>query len=114
VRGVNDRPEDIEALIEALRPMRIDRIQLNTVVRPPAEQFALPVSSERLTTVARALHQALALPVDLPFVAEAEGTAPLQVQTDETAPHAGCRWNISGGTGAGNCRNGPTAALHRC
>lgn len=48
VRGVNDRPEDIEALIEALRPMRIDRIQLNTVVRPPAEQFALPVSSERL------------------------------------------------------------------
>jgi len=66
-RDINDAFEDIEALIAAIRPMRVDRLQLNTVVRPPAEPFARPVAQERLTAFASQLHQALALPVDLPF-----------------------------------------------
>lgn len=67
VRDVNDSAEDIEALVAALRPMRIDRIQLNTVVRPPAEPSALPLSRQRLLDIAGVLHATLALPVDLPF-----------------------------------------------
>lgn len=66
-QGINDAPEDIEALITAIRPMRVDRLQLNTVIRPPAEAFALPVAQERLAAIADQLHQALNLPVDLPF-----------------------------------------------
>ena len=68
-QGINDgaEDEDIEALIAAIRPMRVDRSQLNTVIRPPAESCARPVAQERLA--ASQLHQALALPVDLPFTA---------------------------------------------
>ena len=68
-QDINDGAEDIEALIAAIRPMRVDRLQLNTVIRPPAEPFARPVAQERLTAIASQLHQALALPVDLPFTA---------------------------------------------
>ena len=66
-QGVNDAPEDIEALIAAIHPMRVDRLQLNTVVRPPAEDFALPVAQERLAVIASQLQQAKNVPVDLPF-----------------------------------------------
>ncbi len=88
VQGVNDAPEDVEALIAALRPMRIDRIQLNTVVRPPAEGFALPVSRERLTEIARSFEKALGLPVDLPFVPTTGETAPTLQGGRANAPAA--------------------------
>ena len=67
VREMNDAPEDIEALMTVIRRMRIDRIQLNTVVRPPAEGFARPLSRERLIEIAQLLHKEIDLPVDLPF-----------------------------------------------
>jgi len=67
VQGLNDAPEDIAALLPALGRMRIDRIQLNTVVRPPAEAWARPLSRERLTAIAGHMHRELGLPVDLPF-----------------------------------------------
>jgi len=81
VRGMNDGPEDIEALVAVLRPMRLDRIQLNTVVRPPAEPFARPVENDRLTAVAALLRRELGLPVDLPFVPATATTAPLETNT---------------------------------
>jgi len=78
VRGMNDAPEDIAALVAALGRMRIDRIQLNTVIRPPAEAWAHPLSRKRLTAIAGHLRRELGLPVDLPFavpdVREAEPT----------------------------------------
>ncbi|MGE4559692.1 MAG: radical SAM protein [Desulfobulbus sp.] len=85
-RGMNDAPGDIDALIAAIRPMRIDRIQLNTVVRPPAETFAQAVSHRDLAAIARRFRQALALPVDLPF---APATAPMLPEKSCTAavPH---------------------------
>jgi wyosine [tRNA(Phe)-imidazoG37] synthetase (radical SAM superfamily) len=77
VQNINDSQEDIEALVSVIRPMRLDRIQLNTVVRPPAEYFARPVSAGRLKEVADFLHNTLALPVDLPYISTDQ---PLQVQ----------------------------------
>ncbi|MGI6656008.1 MAG: radical SAM protein [Desulfobulbus sp.] len=68
VRGVNDAPEDIDALLRAVRPMRIEKIQLNTVMRPPAEESAQPVSREVLTAVGQRFQAALGIPVELPFV----------------------------------------------
>jgi wyosine [tRNA(Phe)-imidazoG37] synthetase (radical SAM superfamily) len=92
-RGINDAPEDIAALVAAIRPMRIDRIQLNTVVRPPAESFAQAISSQRLTALGAHFHHALDLPVDLPFAPAPEplppagppaATAPLTARATET------------------------------
>ncbi|MDD2463832.1 MAG: radical SAM protein [Desulfobulbus sp.] len=77
-QGINDAPEDIDALIAAICPMRIDRIQLNTVVRPPAETFALAVSARELSAIAERFQHALALPVDLPFVPATKPILPEQ------------------------------------
>ncbi len=50
--GINDSDEDIEALCRVTRRMRLERIQLNTVARPPLEFFARPVAPERLQEIA--------------------------------------------------------------
>ena len=51
VEGLNDSPEELEALRKAAERISPDSIQLNTVVRPPAEIDAKPVSSERLEKI---------------------------------------------------------------
>lgn len=51
-RDINDSDEDIAALAGVTRQMRLDRIQLNTVARPPLEEFANPVPASRLRAVA--------------------------------------------------------------
>jgi wyosine [tRNA(Phe)-imidazoG37] synthetase (radical SAM superfamily) len=52
VRGVNDNRENIDALIRVIRRMKLSRVQLNTVARPPLEKFAQPVSREDLQKIA--------------------------------------------------------------
>jgi wyosine [tRNA(Phe)-imidazoG37] synthetase (radical SAM superfamily) len=68
VRDGNDAPEDIAALIALIKVMRLDRIQLNTVARPPAEVSAQPLSHDRLSAIAALLRRELRLPVDVPSV----------------------------------------------
>ena len=51
VRRVNDAPEEIERMRTVASEIGPDRIQLNTVVRPPAEAFARPVSPEELRRI---------------------------------------------------------------
>jgi wyosine [tRNA(Phe)-imidazoG37] synthetase (radical SAM superfamily) len=51
VKGMNDSPAEIEALSAAIKRIDPDSIQLNTVVRPPAESTALPVSGEKLEEI---------------------------------------------------------------
>lgn len=48
VKGINDSPAHIEALKEAIAKIQPDRVQLNTVVRPPAEKFARALSREEM------------------------------------------------------------------
>ncbi len=85
-RGMNAAPDDINALIAAIRPMRVDRIQLNTVVRPPAEIFALAVPFPELTAIGDRFRQALGLPVDLPTAPVAEPILPDQPCTAAPLP----------------------------
>ncbi len=54
VQGINDSNEEIAALCQAAGRMRLDRIQLNTVARPPLEIFARPVAQERMQAIAAA------------------------------------------------------------
>ncbi len=52
VAGVNDSPEHLEALARLVRELRVERVQLNTVTRPPSEDFAAPVSAAVLESLA--------------------------------------------------------------
>ncbi len=56
VAGVNDGDADIEALASVVSKLdNIECVQLNTVVRPPAERSARALSMERLKAIARRL-----------------------------------------------------------
>ncbi len=50
-RGVNDREEDLAALKRVLEGIGPDKIQLNTVIRPPSEVSAQPLSRTRLEDI---------------------------------------------------------------
>ncbi|MBM3305448.1 MAG: radical SAM protein [Candidatus Aminicenantes bacterium] len=51
VKGTNDSPADLRALKRAADRIRPDRIHLNTVVRPPAEVRAKPLSPAELRRI---------------------------------------------------------------
>ncbi|MDD5065409.1 MAG: radical SAM protein [bacterium] len=50
-RKMNDSAEDINTLIQVIRSIKPDKVQLNTVERPPAESFALPLEPKELTEI---------------------------------------------------------------
>ena len=51
-KGINDADADIVALKRVLDEIGPDKIQLNTVVRPPSEEMAKPLSPKRLQEIA--------------------------------------------------------------
>jgi wyosine [tRNA(Phe)-imidazoG37] synthetase (radical SAM superfamily) len=55
VKGVNDTPAHVRALKKAIAAISPDRVQLNTVVRPPAETSARPLNARQLEKIRRAL-----------------------------------------------------------
>jgi wyosine [tRNA(Phe)-imidazoG37] synthetase (radical SAM superfamily) len=50
-RGVNDGREEIEKFKEVIDKIEPDRVQLNTPVRPPAEDFVFPLTSVQLEEI---------------------------------------------------------------
>ncbi|MGB9596807.1 MAG: radical SAM protein, partial [Candidatus Poribacteria bacterium] len=52
VKGINDDLSELRRIADIIRDINIDKIQLNTVVRPPAESFALPLTSEEMDQIA--------------------------------------------------------------
>ncbi len=64
VRGINDSRRDIEELEGVLREIRPDRIQLNTVDRPPAEEYAVPLSGDELERIRDSLGDRAEVVVD--------------------------------------------------
>ena len=55
VKGVNDRPEDIDAMKRVLETINAEKIQLNTPIRPPIEDIAKTVDWEKMNDVAKYL-----------------------------------------------------------
>lgn len=74
VRGLNDSPAHLKKLKEAVEKINPDRIHLNTVVRPPAEKRARPLSPEELEKVKNYLGP------------KAEVVARFQKKEQETSP----------------------------
>jgi wyosine [tRNA(Phe)-imidazoG37] synthetase (radical SAM superfamily) len=51
VKGVNDSPRHIQKLKEAVDEIQPDKVQLNTVIRPPAEAYAKALPPEELENI---------------------------------------------------------------
>lgn len=71
VCGLNDTPEQLERLKIMMDLILPDRIHLNTVVRPPAVESALPVPPERMAAIAAYFGPCCEV------IAECPSTAPL-------------------------------------
>jgi wyosine [tRNA(Phe)-imidazoG37] synthetase (radical SAM superfamily) len=54
-RGINDDKGEIERLKGVIERIQPDRVQLNTPVRPPAEEFAYPLSTPQLEEIRKKL-----------------------------------------------------------
>jgi wyosine [tRNA(Phe)-imidazoG37] synthetase (radical SAM superfamily) len=50
-RGVNDGKEEIDNLKQVIERIKPDRVQLNTPVRPPAEDFVFPLTLGQLEEI---------------------------------------------------------------
>jgi len=48
VKGVNESPSHIRKLKEAVTNIKPEKVQLNTVIRPPAEKFTSPLNRKEL------------------------------------------------------------------
>lgn len=51
VKGINDTHIEIEKLKEIVKKIAPDKIHLNTVVRPPSEKYASPLSDQELLKI---------------------------------------------------------------
>lgn len=51
--GVNSAPNDVEKIAALARTIGPDQIQLNTAIRPPAEEFAVALPGKRLEKLAK-------------------------------------------------------------
>ncbi len=52
VKGVNDDPEELRQTAELVRGLKVDKIHLNTVARPPTEESALAITAEEMSHIA--------------------------------------------------------------
>jgi len=55
VRGINDGREDIQKLARVIEKIWPDKVQLNTVVRPPAEEGVFALSQKELCSIEKEL-----------------------------------------------------------
>jgi len=54
--GINSMPVDVRKIAALAKEIGPDRIQLNTAVRPPAEDFAMALSRERMEALIHLFH----------------------------------------------------------
>lgn len=69
VEGINDSPQELAGLMAAARAIAPDKVQINTVVRPPAVAGIRPVEHGRLKEIAQAF------PVPAEVIAPPRGQA---------------------------------------
>ncbi|MDH5173996.1 MAG: radical SAM protein [Elusimicrobiota bacterium] len=55
VKKINDSPEEIRKLAETIEKIRPDKVQLNTVLRPPAEEEVFALNQKELRYIQRQL-----------------------------------------------------------
>ena len=56
VAGINSMPSDVSKIAALAEEIRPDRIQINTVIRPPAEEFAVALSRGQAEALTHLFH----------------------------------------------------------
>jgi wyosine [tRNA(Phe)-imidazoG37] synthetase (radical SAM superfamily) len=79
VAGMNSIPSDLAKIAAVADLLRPDRIHLNTVVRPPAEDFVAPLSRERLISLCHLFRPTAEVIAEY----EAKGGAKMQANQEE-------------------------------
>jgi wyosine [tRNA(Phe)-imidazoG37] synthetase (radical SAM superfamily) len=77
--GINDSEKEMEALKKEIEKISPDKIQLNTVVRPPADAGARALDREQLEIIKSYMGGRAEIVVDQPFKGKSTGGKP---QTD--------------------------------
>ncbi len=80
VNGINDTEKELLALREATRTIDPHRIQLNTVVRPPAEKWAKPVTKKRMEEIRSFFGEKAEIVID--FKAQVESGCQLILESE--------------------------------
>jgi len=52
VKGINDSQVELKRMADLVRGLRVDKIHLNTVARPPTEEFAHAITAEEMNRIA--------------------------------------------------------------
>ena len=82
-RGVNDGKEEIEALRHAIRTIKPNKVQLNTVVRPAVEDYASILLPDRMEQVKASLGEDVEIIADF----QGDGKARAGEQMEEKVIH---------------------------
>jgi len=80
IKGVNDSAAHIRKLKAAIVALQPDRVQLNTVVRPPAEEDILPLDEDKMEAIRKTIGGGCDITVDFPK----KPGAPVRGNLDET------------------------------
>ena len=82
VKGINDTAEEIEAMANFIPQLRLDKIQLNTVIRPPRLSQVQPVPPERMEQIRDVLQRVTSAEVEMiaEFAREARPASSLNVE----------------------------------
>lgn len=70
--GINDTPQEVAGLASLIQELHPDRIQINTVVRPPSDPSARPLPRERLEEIRGSFGGSAEIIVDAPKQAESQ------------------------------------------
>jgi wyosine [tRNA(Phe)-imidazoG37] synthetase (radical SAM superfamily) len=75
VAGINDSPAHVRKLRKIIDMVGADKVQLNTVVRPPAERAVRPLSESRMKAIRKALGPICEIAVAFPKKVQAPSRA---------------------------------------
>ncbi|MHB8072100.1 MAG: radical SAM protein [Candidatus Cryosericum sp.] len=87
LQGINDSPEALEQTRWVLQEVGPDRVFVDTPIRPPAEDFARPVSAETLAKAEEALGGARASGFDFGAFTIPAGADPLETLAEICKRH---------------------------
>ena len=67
IKGINDTPAEIEQLAACIKQINPDKVQLNTVTRPPTESYAIAIPKTELEKIASLLSDRAEVVADFPY-----------------------------------------------
>jgi wyosine [tRNA(Phe)-imidazoG37] synthetase (radical SAM superfamily) len=83
--GFNDRDDEIQALRQVIREIAPDRVQLNTVVRPPSSAKAIPLDRKKLDDIKRVFGEGAEIIATAPIKQKQHFRGPLSAAVLEMA-----------------------------